>query len=105
MTQIVVQTMQSFTRTTNTPTSVVTSTTGVISKMRVTQRLDMYPGIKKKVRFSGDQETGEETARQYMQAMTDFHTLRRELERMGEGARDPNQYRELEEIKLAVVQF
>ena len=65
----------------------------------------MYPGIEKEVRFSGDQETGEEMARRYMQATTDFHTLRRELEKRGEESRDPSQLRELEEIKLAVEQF
>ena len=57
------------------------------------------------MKFSGNQDAGEDAARQYMQATVNFQKLRSELEVIEEGASDVYLYAELDIIKQLVEQL
>ena len=80
MTPTIVQTVKLLTLTTDTPTSVNIFTTKANSStganITVASKPSMYPGIEKIVKFSGNQDAGEDAGRQYMQATENFQKLR-----------------------------
>ena len=65
----------------------------------------MFLGIERTVIFLQDQQAGEESAREYIQATLDFQKLRNELLKIAEEIRDPDLCSELERRKQVIDQL
>ena len=77
------------------------TSTGAVPKKKTLPPV-MYKGIEKKVKFSGNQEFGENIARQYMKAVLSFQELEKNLNQIGRGAWTMQQIDEIEEMKQVI---
>ena len=62
----------------------------------------IYEGIEEKVMFSGNQELGENIAKQYMKAILSFQKLQSNLEWIGQDAWTIQLINEINEVKQVV---